>query len=171
MSKNYKYAVGDFVTYRRVGICKITDIVLQNFVRQGNSEYYELNSVYDTNTKVFVPVDSKLEDEMKPMLDSSEIDKIIKDSKLVEDLWVEDCKERARVFEGIVNDGDKAKMLWLIKRVSEHKAEMEEARKKVKATDTRYLALCESIIAGDFAYSLGLAKNQVMDYINDYLNK
>ncbi|MBQ7968774.1 MAG: CarD family transcriptional regulator [Clostridia bacterium] len=168
MGKNYKYAVDDLVTYRRVGICKITDITLQNFARQGKSEYYVLSSVYDQNTKVFVPVDSELENEIKPMLDSCEINKIIEQSRSVEDLWVDDCKARAAVFENIVNSGDKVKMLWLIKRVSEHKAQMEEARKKVKATDTRYLAICEGIIASDFAYSLGLAKNQVMDYIKNY---
>ncbi len=168
MGKNYKYAIDDLVTYRRVGICKITDITLQNFARQGKNEYYVLSSVYDQNTKVFVPVESELENEIKPMLDSCEINKIIEQSRSVDDLWVDDCKARAALFEGIVNSGDKVKMLWLIKRVSEHKAQMEEARKKVKATDTRYLAICESIIASDFAYSLGLAKNQVMDYIKNH---
>lgn len=171
MGKTYKYAVDDLVTYRRVGICKITEITLQNFARQGKSEYYVLNSVYDRNTKVFVPVDSELENEIRPMLSPEEINKIIKESTKVDDLWVDDCKSRAAVFEEIVNSGDKAKMLWLIKRVSAHKAEAEAAKKKVKATDTRYLALCENIVSSDFAFSLGLTKKQVMDYINDCLNK
>ena len=164
--KKYKYTLGQYVTYRKVGICKIVDIIYQNFAGQGGAEYYVLCSVYDNNTKVFVPVDSALENEMKEMLSVDEINNIIDISKNVDIIWKDDCRERAAVFEDIITSGDKAKMIWLIKRVSELKSKIEQEKKKMKANDTKYLVLAENIISGDFAYALGIAKNQVMDYIN-----
>ena len=115
--KKYKYTLGQYVTYRKVGICKIVDIIYQNFAGQGGAEYYVLCSVYDNNTKVFVPVDSALENEMKEMLSVDEINNIIDISKNVDIIWKDDCRERAAVFEDIITSGDKAKMIWLIKRV------------------------------------------------------
>ena len=169
--KRYKYSIGEYVTYRKVGVCRVEDMTVQNFGGQGKSEYYVLVSVYDSNTKVFVPVESELEAEMKKMLTVEEIHAVIDESKNVENMWVDDCRSRAKVFEEIVNSGDKAKMLWLIRTVSEYKIEMENSKKKMKAYDTRYLGMAEALISADFAYSLNLQKNQVMDYINKYLAK
>ena len=167
----YKYSIDDYVTYRKVGICRISDITVQNFGGQGKIEYYVLSSVYNDNTKVFVPVASELESEIKRMLTVDEIHAIIDLSKTIENDWIEDCRTRAASFEAIVNSGDKSQMLWLIRRVTAHKNEMDEAKKKMKAYDTRYLTMAESIISMDFAYALGLQKNQVIGYINDYFNK
>lgn len=169
--KTYKYALGEYVTYRKAGICQIVDITVKNFVGQGKSEYYVLSSVYDSNTTVFVPVDSALENEMKKMLTVDEIHNIIDSSKNVEDMWVDNCRERAAIFDEIVNSGDKVKMLWLIKKVSDFKTQVEEQKKKMKAYDTRYLVMAENIISSDFAFALNIPKKQVMEYVRNYLNK
>ena len=108
---------------------------------------------------------------MQNVLSVEEIHKIIEDSRNVENMWVDDCRSRANIFDGIIESGDKAKMIWLIKTVADYKIEAEAQKKKMKATDTKYMAMAEGIVAGDFAFSLNLQKNQVMDYINEYLEK
>ncbi|MBE6671836.1 MAG: hypothetical protein E7593_06505 [Ruminococcaceae bacterium] len=168
---NGMYKLNDYVTYRKNGVCQIIDITIQNFVGQGKREYYVLKSVYDENKKVFVPIGSDLEAEMQNVLSVEEIHKIIEDSRNVENMWVDDCRSRANIFDGIIESGDKAKMIWLIKTVADYKIEAEAQKKKMKATDTKYMAMAEGIVAGDFAFSLNLQKNQVMDYINEYLEK
>lgn len=169
-SSNVSFKLGDYVSYRKNGVCEIVDIIEQNFVGQGKKEYYVLRSVYDNNTKVFVPTGSALENEMQYVLSEAEIHKVIEESKNVDCTWIEDCKARAAYFDEIINSGDKAKMLWIIKRVSEYKLEFEKTKKKMKANDLKYLAQAESIIAADFAFSLRLSKSEVMGYINDYLS-
>ena len=153
------YKLNDYVTYRKNGVCQIIDITVQNFVGQGKREYYVLKSVYDENKKVFVPVGSDLEAEIQNVLSVEEIHKIIEDSRNVENMWVDDCRSRANVFDGIIESGDKAKMIWLIKTVADCKIEAEAQKKKMKATDTKYMAMAEGIVAGDFAFSLKLQKN------------
>ena len=165
-----RFKIGDYVTYRKNGVCLVSDITVQNFVGQGKNEYYVLNSVYDANMKVFVPMGSSLEREMQYMLTVDEIQKIIEDSKKVDCTWIEDFKARASYFDGIINSGDRAKMLWLIRILGEYKVEFEKAKKKIKANDLKYLAQAESIIAADFAFPLKLPKNEVMGYVNNYSN-
>lgn len=164
-----RYALDEFVSYRKNGVCKIVDITVQSFGGQGKKEYYVLQSVYDANMRVFVPIGSDLENEMKNIVSSDEIIKIIGESKNVESLWVDDCKSRAGVFEEIINSGDLVKMLWMIQAVNDYKKEAELQKKKMKATDLKYLAMAESIISGEFAFSLGINKNEVIDYINKLL--
>lgn len=165
------YKLNDYVTYRKSGICRIVDIITQSFAGQGKRKYYVLNSVYDSNTKVFVPVGSPLEEEMGRMLSVDEIHAIIDESNNIQITWADDCKTRAGIFESIIESGDKAKMLCLIKAVSEYKIIVEEQKKKMKATDTKYMALAEGIVSGEFAFPLNIQKNQVMNYIKEYLEK
>ncbi len=168
---NTLFKIDQHVTYRKNGVCRVVDIVEQNFVGQGKKEYYVLQSVYDGNMKVFVPTESELEKEMQSVLSVDEINKIIRESEEVEDMWVDDCKARAKVFEGIINGGEKQKMLWLIKKVTLYKAEVEGQKKKMKANDLKYLAMAENIISGEFAFVLGLPKSEVITYIKNYLNR
>ena len=165
------YKLNDYVTYRKNGVCQIVDITEQNFAGQGKRQYYVLKSVYDDNKKVFVPIGSALEDEIQNVLSVEEIHAIIDGSKNIENMWIDDCRSRSNVFEEIIESGDKSKMLWLIKAVSDYKTIVEEQKKKMKATDMKYMALAEGIIAGDFAFVLNLEKNQVMDYIKEYLER
>jgi len=162
------YTVNDYVTYRKTGVCKITEISVQNFGGQGKKEYYVLTSVYDENTRVFVPIGSELEKEIRRALTVEEIHSIIEESKNIDDLWLDDCKSRTALFEEIINSGDKVKMLWIVRAVCAYKEEMENAKKKMRAMDLRYLSIAESILSGDFAYALGVPKNEVMKYINEY---
>lgn len=175
MDKSMEYSgtfkVEDYVTYRKNGVCQIAEITQQSFVGQGKKDYYVLRSVYDSNIKVFVPLGSELEKEMKRVLSKDEIHKVIDESKDLDGIWADDCKSRANLFEQIIADGDKAKMIWIIRRISAYKLEVEGQKKKMKANDLKYLALAETVIAGEFAFSLGLQKNEVIKYINDYLDK
>ena len=168
---NTLFALEEYVTYRKNGVCRIEDITVQNFGGQGKKEYYVLRSVYDQNMKLFVPLGSELEKEMKRILSVDEVHEIIKETEKITDLWVADCKSRALLFDEIVNSGDKAKLIWIVKAVAEYKLEVEAQKKKMKANDLKYSAIAESIISGEFAFVLGIPRNEVMAYINDYLNK
>lgn len=160
-----KFKVDDYVTYRKNGVCKIIGVELMSFGGQEKKEYYVLNSVYDANTKLFVPLHSELENEMRYVLTSEEINKAIKDSLEIEDAWEENIRERTLIFNEIMNSGDKAKMLWLIRNVSSYKAEADKKRKRMKANDLKCLNQAISTVEAEFAYPLGLKRAQVMGYV------
>lgn len=160
-----RFKVDDYVTYRKNGVCKITSIELMSFGGQEKKEYYVLNSVYDSNTRLFVPLQSELENEMRYVLTAEEINKAIKDSLEIEDKWEDNVGERNALFNEIMNSGDKAKMLWLIRNVTAYKAEADKKRRRMKANDVKCLNMAVSTVEAEFAYPLGLKRAQVMGYV------
>ncbi len=169
--KDVQSRLNEYVSYRKNGICQIVDICTQNFGGQGKKTYYVLRSVYDGNMKVFVPQGSELEKEMKKVLTVPEIHSYIDDAENVEDMWIDDCKARVSLFEKLISSGDITKILWMIKAISLYKSEVEDQKKKMKANDLKYLALAENLISGEFAFSLGIPKNEVLSYIKNYISK
>lgn len=166
------YLVGDFVTYKQNGICRICAIVKQNFAQMGEKEYFELRPVYDEKTVVFVPKDSQiLTSTMRRILTEEEIRAIIDESELKEIEWIENTKDRSRQYEDIINEGDRRRILCIIKTLYLHKASLEEKQRKMYATDARILALAEKIIADEFSFVLGIDRKEVIKYIVERIKK
>ncbi len=158
------HKLGDYVMYRNNGICEIVDISSQR-MGGANAEYYILQSVYNANTKIFVPVASPLVSEMRHILSVGEIHAIIDASEESGNEWVDDSKLRASKFEQIMADGDRAQILWLVKVLSMHKVDVEGQKRKFYASDLKILTLAEKIITEEFAFALGISKDEVIPYI------
>lgn len=165
MEINNHFCVGDYVSYSRNGIFLVEDLRKESFGGT-EKEYFILKSVYDKFSQVYVPADSaELLGKVKRILSAEEIDSIIDESESLGLSWIEDGKERALAFEEILNDGDRAKILWVTKVLSLHKAEVEKERRKFYASDERLLNAAHKIILGEFAFSLGIKKDEVIPYI------
>lgn len=165
-----EHSIGDFVTYKQNGICMISAIVKRDFAGMGEKEYYELRPVYDEKTVLFIPKDfGTLTDTMRHILTKDEIDKIIDETEMNDIVWVEDSKERAKIFEDIISKGDRRRILGIIKTLSLHKTELERKQKKMYASDGKILALAEKIITEEFSFVLKIDRSDVIDYINEKL--
>ena len=174
MNENGKLAlrsIGDLVVYRKSGVCRIIDITLRDFGDQGKKEYYVLSSVYDNYSKIFIPVGSKLDEEMTELLSKKEINNIIDRSEKVETVWENDGKKRAILFDGIINGGTHEEIIHMVNELRKFKEQLRESKKMLKSNDSRYLSLGENIISGEFAYVLGKKKDEVFAYIDERLNK
>ncbi len=169
--RNSIHKLNEYVIYRKNGICQIVDIIEQNFCGQGKKEYYVLKSVYDDNVKVFVPLGSELEKGLKKIFSVDEIHALIEAAELLDNEWIDNSKQRAAMFETILNSGDTKQILWMLKAISGYKKELEEQNKKLKAYDTKYLALGENVVSGEFAFALGIPRKEVVQYIVNYIEK
>lgn len=165
--------IGDHVMYRQNGICKITDIRNENFAGMGARTYYILVSEYNKDAKTYVPVDSEeLTSQMRHVLSEKEINDIITSSDDEKrNSWIDDDKLRAERFEEILACGDRAQILWLVKVLSIHKEEVEQKKKKFYVRDEKILTAAEKAITEEFAYVLGIDKQDVIPYILKKLKK
>lgn len=162
------FAVGDFVNYKQNGICKITDIVEQDFAQMGAKDYYKLSPIHDEKTVIFVPVDSEsLNDDMYCILTKEEIDEVISKSLCEEHNWIEDHKERASVYSNILLSKDRAKIISVLLMLMKYKQSVEETKRKMYASDIRILTAAQKIITEEFSFVLGVGKEDVIQYILD----
>ena len=167
-----EHKIGDFVTYRQNGICRIKGIVKQNFPAVGEAEYYELTPVYDEKTVIFVPLGADaLTKQMRHILSREEIDEIITIAQNEGTGWIEDTKERAQIFGDILQGGERGKILWVIKVLSLYKKELEENKRKLYASDARLLTTAEKIITEEFSFVLGIKREEVLPYILSKIDK
>ena len=168
-NKKYSHKVNEYVTYGQNGICQIIDIQKQK-IKGIERTYYIMKSVYN-NTKIMVPVDSDmLVGNMRHILSEKEILDIIKKSEDSDNIWMQDTKLRSEQLEKMLHNGDRADILWIVKMLSMYKLQAEKEGKRFYASDERILYTAEKIITEEFAFALGIERNEVIPYITAHIN-
>ncbi len=165
----YLFQAGEYVSYKKNGICKITDVVTKEFAGMDPKPYYEMEVVYDNHTVLYVPVGSPAEQSMRRVLTAEEVHAVILESEQYQDPWIENGKARAAQFEAMLEEGTRSRILWIIKMLTFHRAQAERENKKVYAADVRILETAEKIITEEFSFALKIEKEQVIPYIIDHL--
>lgn len=161
-----RFAIGDFVVYKTDGVCRISDIRIENFSGDNERDYFVLSPVGATGTVTYVPVDlDNLSRFMRCVLSRAEIDEAIDLSKTAECEWIENSKIRAAHFKDILAEGDTVRILWIIKVLSLLKCEIEKNRRKMYISDMRALEAAEKAITDEFSFVLDIPKTDVMEYI------
>ena len=159
------YKTGDTVIYPGTGVCRITDIVKQKFMRCEERTYYVMKAVYDnSDTTIYCPVDNA-DIKLKKLLDKDEIRELIRTFPTEESLWKENDNERKKYFASIVKEGDRKKLLKLITEVHTKKNEREAEGKKLHVSDEKAMAEAEKILHQELAFSLDMSTEEVAAFI------
>lgn len=161
------HKTGEYVVYKKHGIYEIAEIRREKVCSELKT-YYILKSVYDSNATVYVPADNEeLVSRMERVLTRQEIDEIIRSSKAEPMEWIELNSERFAAQEEVIAQGNLSCILALMRLLTRKKEEALEIKAKVFAHDERMLAASQRIICEAFAFSLGLDKKGVLDYISE----
>lgn len=154
---------GSFVVNANNGICEITDIIMMDVAGQ-EKEYYVLVPVNEKTAKVFLPVEIA-EKRIRMVMSKDEAWDFIKTIKLVEEIYVENEKEREKIYKEAINSCDPKRLIGIIKTLYIRRLERLEAGKKNTAVDERYFRLAENHLHSELAFSLGVSKTEVSQII------
>lgn len=161
----YMYNVNDSVLYGKQGVCKIKDIVTENFTGKP-VEYYTLEPTFSDNTVIYVPVENEeLVAKMHKILSAEEIDRLIDEVKGTDTIWYDDEKERKAKYNEIISKGDRKELLILIHTLYLNKRKRESDGKKMYVSDERIMKEAEKLIYEEFAAVLNIKPGQVVEYI------
>lgn len=156
---------GEFVMYPNGGVCLIEGIETRDFSGEKKC-YYVMHPLSNPMSKIFVPTDSeKLTALMTPLIGHDEIDGVIKSAEASDHCWISDHKQRAERFTELLHGGKRGDLLWLIKTLSLHKAEMTKQKRRIYATDERVLSSATKLITEEFSFVLGIREDEVIPYI------
>lgn len=158
------FAINDTILYGTHGICRIADIVKEPFAgAKGN--FYILNPVQNPSSTIYVPVDNeKLTSRMRSILSEEEIYSLLK-TMPDEEPWIENKNDRAARFRTILNSGNRAEILSLIKTIYKHREELKANGKKLHAADESTFKEAEKVIYDEFALVLNIKRDQVIPFI------
>ncbi len=171
IAEKYTHNIGDTVVYRKQGTYRVTDIKEQK-IAGIKKEYYILTSVYDSNSSVYVPVDSQnLTSMMESVLTKEEIDAIIRNSENNRMTWIENTAERAEYLDEVIHSGDLSQVLSLLMMFILRKESSDKKPIRTFARDEKAFAAAQKAVLEAFAYPLGLKKDEVMPYIYETISK
>ncbi len=159
------FCVGDTVIYGTQGVCRISAIEENDF--GGDSvEYYVLRPVYDVNSTVFVPVkNEKLVGKMRAVLSPEEIIGMIRSMPDEETIWIEDETERKQTYQEIIREGDRRKLVRLIKTLHFHGLEQQKKGRRLHQSDESALKQAEELLYNEFALVLKIRPEEVVPFI------
>lgn len=164
------YNINDMVVYLPCGVCRIDDITEKDF--SGDPvKYYVLRPEGDSKSTFYVPVNSEtLTAQMHKVITEEEINDLIRTMPDAADIWIEDEHQRKERYTQLLHEGNRSEIIKLIKTIYIHQQELREHKKKLRSADEHFLKDAENMLHEEFAYVLGIPKNQVLDYIKQHIN-
>lgn len=159
------FQVNDTVSYAASGICQVLDITTQ---KSGKTmvQYYVLRPVYNEGSTIFVPTENeKLVGRMRQVLSRQEVLDLIHGLPETEEIWIDAESDRQSRFKEILQSGDQKRILQIIKSLHHNQRRCQKAGRKFRVSDERMMKTAEGILHEEFAYALGMPKDQVADFI------
>lgn len=159
------FQVGNFVLSATNGICEIVDVVNMN-ISGGDRNYFLLVPVEEKTAKVYIPVDAAA-DRVRLVLSKDEALEVIKSIPEIEETWVENDKERERIYKDAMGSRNPKRLIGIIKTLYRRKMERLDAGKKCTAVDERYFKLAENQLFAELAFALGEPKQNMQQIIKE----
>lgn len=164
------FSIGDKVIYGTQGVCIIDDITVQKFL-QKKCKYYVLKPAYQQEAKIFVPMENEmLTKKMRRVLSPEEIKTLIKEMPDQETIWIEDEGLRKEKYKQIIAEGDRTKLVKLIKTLYAKQKEKQENGRKLHQSDERFLKEAEKLLHNEFAAVLKIRQEDVLPFIMNEMN-
>ena len=158
---------GSYVVNANNGICEIRDIVTMN-MGSGEKEYYVLVPIEESTAKVFLPLDIA-EKRIRPAMNTDEAWSLIKEMKAVDEAFVENEKEREKLYKEAINSRDPKQLISIMKTLYIRRQKRLEEGKKTTEVDDRYFKLAENQLYGELAFALKVKKSELNGIIEQYI--
>ena len=71
-------------------------------------------------------------------------------------------------FREIISGGDREELIRLIKTLFSRRQELAQRNKRLRAADEKFLNDAENMLHDEFAYALGIKKDEVISYIRSH---
>lgn len=128
------------------------------------NEYYVLKSIFNENYTIFAPVKNK-DLKIRLVLSAEEIYDLVKSTSNADTIWIEDEPKRREHYKMILENGDRAELIQLIKTLHLHKEEQKEKKQKVYISDEQFMKDAEKLLYEEFAYVLNIDREDVLSFI------
>ena len=160
--------VGQTVVYGTHGVCTVKEISMLKLGKT-KGEYYALSPIDDPGSTVYVPTaNEKLMSKLRPVLTGEEADALITEAVREPLEWIESDAERKSACDDIVKNGDRKQLMRLVGMLYRRRELLKDQKKHFHNVDAQYLKTAERMLHGELAYALGIAVDDVADYIRSF---
>ena len=160
------YKIGDKIMYGANGVMTVVDIRDESFGDVTCSYYVLRPTLAKSESLTFVPTENeKLVEAMRPLLTKDEIVSLMHS---VNDLppidWIKENRARQEYFKKIMESGDRARMISMIRAINENGQRREAEGKKNFITDENAKAKAEKLLYTEFSVVLGIPEEEAKNF-------
>ena len=157
------FKIGDYVVNLRNGVCRIEDILNMNLSGE-SKDYFLLIPQNEQNAKVYIPVDAAPQ-RMRLTMDKEQAMTLIRKMKDIDEISIENERERENVYKEILNSRDPELMVSIIKTLYLRKQDRVKEGKKNTAVDEHYFKLAERHLYNELTFALQISLQELDEMI------
>ena len=107
----------------------------------------------------------KLLSKMREILSADQIYSIIKELPDKDPVWIDDDNIRKAKYQEIIDEGDRSKIMLIIKTLYRHRLSQEEKGRRLHQADEYILNQAEKLLHNEFALVLDIKPEEVVPFI------
>ena len=162
------FNTGDTVSYGTSGVCKIAEKKRISLGGQPH-ECFVLRPVYDDSMKICVPCDSEpLLQRMRPVPTREELLALLHDPVPAHD---PDPDARRAVYRETLKNADIHGLIWMVRDIYAERCLRRAKGKQLLVYEDNALRDAQNVLHSEFAYVMGIAPDDVPDFIAKELEK
>ena len=151
---------GDAVVYKCRGVYKVADIGTLNFsFADRKKRYYTLQSIENARDKAYIPTDD--ERNIRKPVSREEALELIRKLDDIETLGIKNEKLRKQEYKNCISGYQPENWVRVLKTLYKRT----KSRGSITSMDKKYQVLLEHALYSEFAFSLGIPKNEIPEFI------
>ena len=162
------FNVGDLIMYSTHGICQIDEICEKTYL-DVTKIYYVLHPLNNNKLIISTPVDNE-KVMMLEIMGKERAEAILESFKLPGIEWIENNKERNKVYSDIVNSGNREEISKILSTLKQKNQEAIEDKVKFVDQDKALLTSLQNILISELAYALDVSTDSIFETIDKYIN-
>ena len=148
--------VGSQVVYGIHGVCNIVDVEVRRVDRK-KVEYFVLSPNEHPSARFYVPTQNQVAlSKLRPLLTADELDALLSSENAHKDCWVVDENQRKQRYRELINGGDRAALISMVRSLHKHKENQLAAGRKFHLCDENFLRDAQKLLASEFSLILGI---------------
>jgi len=157
------FAVDELIVYGATGVCRVQEICRTDW--GGDRLYYLLSPLYQDGV-IYAPVEGG-KVQMRPVIGAEEANAIIDRIPTItaEAYYNPSSQQLAEHYQQAMQRFSCEDLVMLTMSIYHKKQDVESRRRKFGQVDQRFLKKAEDMLFGEFAVALGIAREEVGDYI------
>lgn len=161
--------VGSQVVYGIHGVCSITGVEVRTIDRK-KVEYFVLEPNEQPGARFYVPVHNEVAlSKLRPLLTQEELEALLASEETHRDFWITDENQRKQKYRELINSGDRATLISMIRSLHKHKELQLAAGRKFHLCDENFLRDAQKLLSAEFSLVLGIPQTEVGPYIEKKL--
>lgn len=163
--------LGDRIVYGIHGVCCVVDIE-QRIIDRKKADYYVLEPVDQPGAKFYVPTHNQIAvSKLRPLLTLQELEDLLQSPETYADIWIADENRRKQRYRELINSGDRASLICMIRSLHKHKEAQLAAGRKFHLCDENFLKDAQKLLTSEFSVVLNIPPSDVRAYIESKLSE